>query len=583
VTVYSTLLARGYFPKELPPGFFTESFAKYAATKDGRSTISTYSPTDNFTECLKYRLALPGLDRRELRIPHPASFAKLSELTAKNFGRLLKKASGSDFSRSRPIYAVGRQRAIQPMVHPGNLARERAAIRAGASYLLKTDISQFYPSLYTHAVGWSVDPKLRKRANWNNRKLLGKMLDQALMDLDGKVSQGVPIGNDISFLLAEIVLAEVDKRTRLPAGRAYRWFDDYEIAFDTSDQAEEALKRLNKELGRFRLRLNARKTSITRLPHPAQEEWQEMLRQAGGHVRFWTPGEMVRYFDAAFRLRDQFSGEPVLLYALGLLFRIGRPAPDVARIAQSCITQSLLCEPGAAQEAFALLAFWRLNGLALDAQLVTNTINQMVARHHASGLSSDIAWALAFCLEQGYALDSRAAQVLSSLDDDCIALQALHMEKEGLLPKGFNKKRLIRALKDADLDRDHWLIAYESVRHGFLKVCMPAVKSSPFFSNLLKHRVTFYRTTLPSYASVIHPGGAPEWVVRKWMSYLTGKAPSGAGPSAQRPEETPVLKLIGEDLAKISHTPSSSDDAVTTLMDAFVSEAAMAREDTYFV
>jgi hypothetical protein len=151
VTIYHTLLARGYFPKELPPAFFTESFAKYATTKPGRSAISSYAPIDNFTECLKYRLALPGLDRRELRIPHPASFAKLCQLTAKNFGRLLK-ASSSPFSRSRPVYATGRQRALHPTVHPANLARERAAIRAGASYLLKTDISQFYPSLYTHAI-----------------------------------------------------------------------------------------------------------------------------------------------------------------------------------------------------------------------------------------------------------------------------------------------------------------------------------------------------------------------------------------------------------------------------------------------
>jgi hypothetical protein len=30
------------------------------------------------------------------------------------------------------------------------------------------------------------------------------------MDLDGKVSQGIPIGNDISFLLGEAVTARVD-------------------------------------------------------------------------------------------------------------------------------------------------------------------------------------------------------------------------------------------------------------------------------------------------------------------------------------------------------------------------------------
>ena len=35
--------------------------------------------------------------------------------------------------------------------------------RAGGTYLVKADISHFYPSLYTHAVGWAVDPKLRSR------------------------------------------------------------------------------------------------------------------------------------------------------------------------------------------------------------------------------------------------------------------------------------------------------------------------------------------------------------------------------------------------------------------------------------
>ena len=209
MTIYQSLLARGYFPKELPPAFFTEQFAQFAKTKTGHAVIAKYRPAENFTECCRYRLALPGLERRDLRLPHPAAFAMLAELTAKNFTRLLKRAGSSPFSKSRPIYASARQRAISPMVKPTNLSRERAAIRAGSSFLLKADISHFYPSLYTHAVGWAVDPKLRRRSNWGDVKLLGKKLDQALMNLEGKFSQGVPIGNDISFLLAELVLAQV--------------------------------------------------------------------------------------------------------------------------------------------------------------------------------------------------------------------------------------------------------------------------------------------------------------------------------------------------------------------------------------
>jgi hypothetical protein len=148
------------------------------------------------------------------------------------------------------------------------------------------------------------------------------------MDLDGKMSQGIPIGNDLSFLLSEVVLAQVDRSLKVSGFRAYRWYDDYEIAFDTNDQAEDALKRLSKELNKFRLRLNPRKTAVVRLPRPAEEEWQELLKHAGSS-RFRVPREMVAYFDTAFRLREKFPEVPVLLYALAILFNLRFRAPPL--------------------------------------------------------------------------------------------------------------------------------------------------------------------------------------------------------------------------------------------------------------
>ena len=250
-------------------------------------------------------------------------------------------------------------------------------------------------------------------------------------------------------------------------------------------------------------------------------------------------------------------------------------------VAQSCITQTLLCEPGAAQKAFALLTYWRLNGLALDDPLISSTINQMVIRHHASGFSSDIAWSLAFCIEQGYTLNSKAAQVLSNFDNDCIALQALHMRKAGLLSKGFSDRRISSALKEVDLDRDHWLVAYETVRHDFLKVCEAAVKGNALFAQLLKNKVTFYRTTLPSYAVIIHPGGAPEQIVRNWISSLRKPQPGEAEAHSKKAEETPTLKLIGEDLSKISEVPSTSEETILSLMEMSHTDENIGAWDMY--
>src|SRR5436305_10861734 len=122
------------------------------------------------------------------------------------------------------------------------------------------------------------------------------------------------------------------------------WFDDYEIAFDTHEEAEACMRRLGRELAAFRLRLNPTKTKIIPLPQAAEDEWQQVLVQSGRRIR--TDHEMVKHFDTAFRLREKFPDSPILLYALGISFGLKCPTPEIGRVAQSCLTQALLCEPG---------------------------------------------------------------------------------------------------------------------------------------------------------------------------------------------------------------------------------------------
>jgi hypothetical protein len=556
VTIFKTILSRGYFPKELPPSFYTELFADYATTKAGRKTLEIYKATDGITECAHYDLATPGLTRRPLRIPHPASYARLSQVASRHFARLLRQAAHSPFSKSRPIYSSSHHRALRPMVKPQNLVRERMAARAGASYLVKVDINQFYSSLYTHAVGWAISPQTRLRKNWKNPKLLGKKLDDALMQLQGRVSQGIPIGPDLSLLFAEIVLGQVDRLLKVPPKRAYRWFDDYELSCDTKEEAEFVLTRLVQILRTFQLRPNVEKTAIERLPVATQDEWQAVLSRQSNSP-FKHPNEMVGFLDAAFSLRTKYLGSPVLLYALGLLFKLRDPGPDVGRIAESGITQALLMEPGAAQKAFALVTYWALNGYKFDRDLFARTVSQMIARHRGLGVSSDVCWAIAFCLEHSLPLDASAGKVLAACDDGCVALQALDAHSRGLLPKGFTTKKFRSLLADASLDGPHWLLAYEAHRQGFLNESAKAIAANPLFAEMLARNVTFYRPSLPPYALVIQPGGAPEWVVEKWINVVLGKQDEAtAGPAVK--DQAPVLDLLRDDVKKVGPTAEAS-------------------------
>jgi hypothetical protein len=568
-TIYRTLLAKGYFPKELPPSFVTEHFAQYATSHAGRATIAAYRPANSFTECVTYELALPGGGRRSLGLPHPGSYATLALLVAQAFRRLLKKAAGSKCTRSRPIYVSDGERALRPSIRASNLGRERAVVRGGARYVLKVDISQFYPSLYTHAIGWAIDPKLRKRANWKNSALLGKRIDQALMDLQGKISHGIPIGNDISFLLAEVVLAEVDKTLRLPHRTAVRWFDDYEIACSSIEEAERWLARLQSAMTSFRLKLNPAKTKIIALPDPALDGWQTELVDAARRPLI-RPTEMLGFFDRAFRLRAANADAPVLNYALGLLFRLRSPGNHVASIAQSAITQAILAEPGSAQKGLALLTYWRLNGLILDEELLARTISQMIVQQRHRGFSSDVSWGLFFCLQQNLTLSKRAVESLASCDDNCILLQALQLRDEGLLPKTFESRALATASKQFDIDGPDWLLHYEAHRQKFTNENALAIASHSLFADLLKQNIAFYRRKVPAYAAVIHPGGAPEWVVASWLKDL--REPKSVEPTApvggaQSAEPAPVVSQIAKDIQRLAQLTGSNDEVIARLLD----------------
>ena len=576
MTIYRTLLSRGYFPKELPPAFYTEGFAQYASSAPGRQLLNSVAPT--FTNCVAFRLARPGAIGRELAIPHPYSFAALAQITAKNFRRLLRKAAASPFSRSHPVYGTSAERAILPSFKLKNLARERMIARAGGAYLVKADISHFYPSLYTHAVGWAVDPRLRSRVNWRNQRLLGKQIDQAVMDLQGKVSQGIPIGNDISYLLAEIVLGKVDRALKFAPDRAYRWFDDYEISCDTYDEAEEVLAKLTRELRKFNLSLNPRKTEIVALPRPAQLQWQQELLLAS-KAPLTSLSVVVSFFDAAFRLREENPDAAVLNYALGLLFRLPRPEAQVAKVLQSAITQALLCEPGVAQKAFALMSYWHLNGLALDRDLLTRTIGAVIERHEARGMTSDVSWALAFCLDHRIELSRVAGRVLSRCDDDCIALQALHCHAVGLIPRGFTAGGIRRLVTNVDLDGEHWLLGYEALRQGFLTESQPAVNSHALFSDFLQRRVAFYRTQLPAYAAVVHLGGAPQWILSLWLDLVRGTVRHPE--QLEAAQQQPAYRAVAEGVRELTTPPTSLADAMTALLDRDSEHVEVDEDDDY--
>jgi Reverse transcriptase (RNA-dependent DNA polymerase) len=130
---------------------------------------------------------------------------------------------------------------------------------------------------------------------------------------------GIPVGPDLSLLIAEMLLSAVDlELVKSTSVRGLRYIDDYELTFNTLAEAERVQGVLQALLSEYELALNAAKTTIYSLPLQLQEPWISEL----GHFALRTREkaqhtDLLRYFDRAFELARNYPSEGVLKYAVG--------------------------------------------------------------------------------------------------------------------------------------------------------------------------------------------------------------------------------------------------------------------------
>lgn len=212
------LLRDGYFPVQIPPCFGSERFAdsyksiysQFNGIKTPKNSRDDYTRHSITTKLESYSVARVGYKRRLISIPNPISHIYMAKAIVDNWGNLLKLFRKSKLSLSRPRFKSFTSRATY-LKSMSRLYEEKVRRSAGHSYVLKTDISRFYPTIYTHSIPWAAHSKaLAKR----NRKIDGAYYGN-LLDLCARQSQdgqtiGIPIGPDTSQIISEIIGVSID-------------------------------------------------------------------------------------------------------------------------------------------------------------------------------------------------------------------------------------------------------------------------------------------------------------------------------------------------------------------------------------
>ena len=267
------LVRKGYLPRELPPPFTTEPLGDLLDS--ARASLKLAAKP--WTEPTRHNLARVGGFRRPLKVPNPRHYILLAQTLEKHWDEIRKHVRSSNFAISRPAVTVTAERAVRPRYRLGEREKLRPRHWRGQRFVLRTDVSQFYPSVYTHAIPWALHGKAFAKANM--RKTHGDQIDTAFRNGSNGQTVGIPIGPDASFVAAEILLTAVDKELEKQLGplRGHRHFDDYELAFESRAEAEETQGHLEGYLGDLELVINPFKTRILELPQPFAESWTHQL------------------------------------------------------------------------------------------------------------------------------------------------------------------------------------------------------------------------------------------------------------------------------------------------------------------
>jgi len=137
-------------------------------------------------------------------------------------------------------------------------------------YILHTDISDCYGSIYTHSVVWALHTKPIAKSQRRNKNLIGNVIDDHLQDMSFGQTNGIPQGSVLMDFIAEMVLgfADLELTERLnnlsiSDYKIIRYRDDYRIFTNNPQKAELILKNITEILIELNMRLNSQKTIVS--------------------------------------------------------------------------------------------------------------------------------------------------------------------------------------------------------------------------------------------------------------------------------------------------------------------------------
>ncbi|CEL29323.1 RNA-directed DNA polymerase [Pseudomonas fluorescens] len=490
------LLAKGYFPIQLPVGFGTkrlaDSIEQIKAVWDGAPGKQAGA-----SQSEKFSVARSSYSRRTTSIPNPVSFYALAKEICEYWPQIRAHYDKSEISRSIPG-TDGSLRAIE-LTKFSDLYEERVCQSAGARYALITDISSYFPTVYTHTIPWALHTKPVAKANKTKKtpEFFGNILDGRCMGTQDGQTIGLPIGPDTSHIIAEIIGVSIDEAICAELGgwpKGFRYVDDFTFFFNKREEAERALAIIIKCVSAYELQINASKTKIVEVRELVQKSWKYSLKKLTVSAKKRQQKDDIHhYFEMLFSLESRFKDESLVKYGLKQL------SSSIVKKSNWAIAEAYFLKcgygfPNTLQVITQILATYHRYGYPLNMNALGAFSRNLLELAAAANHHSETAWLLWLCKELSIHLDAPLIRQVLQMESSVCSLIALDLIHSNLVDGEVDLAALTGLpLTDQALKGNNWLLAYEGGRRLWLgNPDIAFIEADPCFAALLNADVSFY-------------------------------------------------------------------------------------------
>ncbi len=510
------LLGRGYFPKELPRAFTTSDFGdfSYEIFEEWKSA-SLFSVKNNNrihgkTKSGSYTYKLPdseaelvsspkrGFERRDLHITHPIPQTVLTYEIASNWYKIQKWLTRQAFSIDKPEILASAPRGLPDINFEAHQSK-KAFIQSTSDWLVRTDITRFYPTIYTHSIAWAAYGKeVVKKSIQLYSGSLADRIDTLVRACNRNQTVGIPVGPETSRIIADIISARIDSSfiaslKQVKSERIDRLQDDWFVGCSTLEEAELVLSHITAAYRGFGLEINGSKTSIDRVSAVSDQQWVSELGSFLAHSKGVPAGRRLREFlTLGTRMQVAHPAQPVTNYLISTIENSKIAASDT-EVVESFLLRAIALSPVSIPGVCRVLINLQYDNRAVSIKRVSQRVRQLIKRHASHGNTLEVLWLI-------YTLRGLSSNIyVSDLEQyvahpisSAVSLVLLDMESKGLVTGKLNKRKWADAVDyGASITTGNWLLSYEGIRHGWLPD-PHGLAEKPFFKPMLDRNVVFY-------------------------------------------------------------------------------------------